>query len=231
LAASSLAGLSRAVRRLGLTRQRGRLSVHSPDPAYAAKRAWIARALAAARATAAAEPVARVTVLYGDEFSLRRQPTLGPTWAPAGAEPVARLASRANTAYRFSAALDPTTGRVTWLGRSPMGAGNLVRFRLRLRRADPAGRLLLIWDNWPPHHAPRALEAAGTRGIALLWLPTSAPWLNPIEKRWRWLKQERLHHHRLAEHWPELRAQVTTWLDQFAGPSLALLRYTGLLPD
>ena len=26
--------------------------------------------------------------------------------------------------------------------------------------------------------------------IEPVWLPTYAPWLNPIEKLWRWLRQE-----------------------------------------
>jgi hypothetical protein len=37
--------------------------------------------------------------------------------------------------------------------------------------------------------------------IEPVWLPTSAPWLNPIEKRWRWLGQDVLKLHRLADDW------------------------------
>lgn len=37
LAGYSLGGSSRALRRLGVSRQRGRLAVHSPDPAYGPK--------------------------------------------------------------------------------------------------------------------------------------------------------------------------------------------------
>lgn len=222
----SRAGLSRALRRLKVSRQRGRLAVHSPDPAYRTKLAWVARAGALAR-----QPAPEVVVLYGDEFSLYRQPTLTATSAPQRHAPVARLSHRANTRHRISGALDLVTGQVTWLARSVMGVTNLKRFLAKRRRTYPTQRLVLIWDNWPVHLSPAVLEAASALGIELLWLPTYAPWTNPIEKLWRWLKQDLLHHHRLADEWRALQARVWEGLDQFAGPSPALLRYVGLFPD
>jgi hypothetical protein len=61
-----------------------------------------------------------------------------------------------------------------------------------------------------------------------VWLPTYAPWLNPIEKLWRWLRQDVLKLHRQASDWPGLRQRVRAFLDQFASGSLALLQYVGL---
>ena len=62
-----------------------------------------------------------------------------------------------------------------------------------------------------------------------VWLPTYAPWLNPIEKLWRWLRQDVLHLHRLADDWKALRQRVRAFLDQFAQGSQRLLEYVGLL--
>ncbi len=63
-------------------------------------------------------------------------------------------------------------------------------------------------------------------------LPTYASWANPIEKLWRWLRQDLLHLHRLAGDLAGLRAAVERFLERFAHGSLALLRYVGLpLPD
>jgi len=39
-------------------------------------------------------------------------------------------------------------------------------------------------------------ETARQEGITLVYLPTYAPWLNPIEKLWRKAYQEVLHLHR-----------------------------------
>jgi hypothetical protein len=84
LAEYSLPGLWQALKRLGLVRKRGRLSVHSPDPNYQEKLFSIEQALAVAQ-----EHPERVSVVYGDEFSLYRQPTLGLVYAPKGEEPKA----------------------------------------------------------------------------------------------------------------------------------------------
>ena len=59
-------------------------------------------------------------------------------------------------------------------------------------------------------------------------LPTYASWLNPIEKLWRFLKQEVLHMHRLANDLTGLRGEIDRFLDQFALGSDQLLRYVGL---
>ena len=88
-------------------------------------------------------------------------------------------------------------------------------------------------DNWPVHYHPDILAPLQAQNfpfppnlpanwptepsekakkddllIQLLSLPTYASWLNPIEKLWRWLKQEILHLHRLSDAWPELRQRV-----------------------
>lgn len=65
--------------------------------------------------------------------------------------------------------------------------------------------------------------------IQLVPLPTYASWCNPIEKLWRWLKQDVLHLHRLADHLEDLRARGRAFLDEFHDGSDHLLRYVGLL--
>lgn len=226
LAAYSLPGVGRLLARLGVRLKRGRLRVHSPDPAYAAKRDKIARLLALARARPD-----RVTLVYADEVSCHRQPTLADTWAPVGTEPTADLSHRANTRWRAVGGLDAATGRVVWRGGSKAGVAQQRRFLRDLRAAYPDRVLLLVWDNWPVHAHPEVLAEARRLRIALYRLPTYAPWLNPIEKLWRKLKQDVLHHHRLADAWPELKARIAALLDGFAHGSDDLLRYVGLRTD
>lgn len=218
----------RALQRLRITRQRGRLGLHSPAPAYAAKLVLIARARAAAR-----QDPTRVRLVYGDECSLYRQPTLAETYAPAGQSPRAPLSWHSNKRpWRYSGALDAVSGQVIWTQWARMGIEALCAFLDALRAAmpDPTVQLLLVWDNWPIHQHPTVLEHAAALGIHLLWLPTYAPWTNPIEKLWRWLRQDLVHHHHLADRWADLKQQVATFLEHFAPGSPALLRYVGLLP-
>lgn len=67
--------------------------------------------------------------------------------------------------------------------------------------------------------------------IELVWLPTYAPWLNPTEKLWAWLKSDVLKMHRLAHQWDLLKQLVAQFLDQFADGSEALLDRVGLNGD
>jgi transposase len=46
----------------------------------------------------------------------------------------------------------------------------------------------LLWDNAPPHHPKRLLEAAAQRHITFAWQPFRAPALNPCEDLWRLVK-------------------------------------------
>jgi len=226
LADYSLPGISQALHRRGIRLHRGRLRLHSPDPAYADKLCRLARI----RRLAQRFP-ARVTLLYADEMSLYRQPTLAAVWAPRGGEPTATLSHRANTCRRYAGALDAVSGRVTWQAASHLTVPQLCRFLERVRAAYPDRVCFLAWDNWPVHRHPRVLATAARLRIHLVWLPTYAPWTNPIEKLWRWLRQTVVHHHRLADAWEELQARVAAFLDQFAHGSAALLRYVGLLSD
>jgi transposase len=226
LAAYTLGGVCQVLRRLRVRRHRGRLSLHSPDAAYDRKLAWIQRG----RQRARQEPT-RLRLLFGDEFSLHRQPTLAPVYAPCGEEPTAPLSWRGDTRYRYAGALDSVSGQVVWRAGTKIGVDGLGAFLRQLRAAYPQHRLLLVWDNWPIHYHPTVLATAAGLDIELLWLPTYAPWENPIEKLWRWLKQDHLHQHRRADRWAELRQQVAEFLDRFATGSDPLLRYVGLLPD
>jgi len=102
--------------------------------------------------------------------------------------------------------------------------------------ADLIGQLETQKWPWPfnvPEHGPDLPEEPVARDplpIQLLCLPTYASWLNPIEKLWRWLKQEVIHLHRLADAFDELQRRVASFLERFDEGSPALLRYTGLLP-
>jgi hypothetical protein len=55
------------------------------------------------------------------------------------------------------------------------------------------------------------------------------PWLNPIEKLWRGVRQDILKMHRWVEDWPQVKQQVRAFLDQFAHGSADPLRYVGLV--
>ncbi len=223
----SKSGLSHLLDRLRVRYRRGQEHVHSPDPEYEAKMA----AVAAARAAAAERPGA-VILVYQDEFTAHRRPSVAPAWhGEGGPGRPAELGHKMNTERRLIGALDAVDGRVFCWQRAHADVATLIRYYRALEGAYPAAEVIyLAQDNWPVHTHPRIREALATTKIQLLPLPTYAPWTNPIEKLWRRLKQELLHQHDFGDDWEGLKAAVTAWLEQWAGPSPGRLRYVGLCP-
>ena len=244
------AGLSRLLRRLGIHYKRGRMHIHSPDPDYLAKLSDIRVCVQHSKA----DPEL-VVVLFQDEFTYYRQPTLAQAYDISGhQQPLAEMSYRSNSAWRVVATLDIWTGQVVYTQRQKIGLNQLVAFYRKVRAAYPlAQTIYVLQDNWPIHFHPDVLAALQPQDlkwpkhvasfwptepsgltkpynlpIQLLQLPTYASWTNPIEKLWRKLRQDVLHLHRLADDWTALRQRVATFLGQFAQGSRELLQYVGL---
>jgi len=132
--------------------------------------------------------------------------------------------------WRLIGALNPLTGQVDYLDNYVVGRAKVIEFYGQLVEAYPRARTLcVIQDNWSIHTNPEVLKALKDwPQVEPVWLPTYAPWLNPIEKVWRWLRQDVLKMHRQADDWEALQARVHGFLDQFADGSERLLEYVGL---
>lgn len=224
----SLRSDSGAWRRLSkwrIVHKRGRLNLHSPDTQYKEKVA----AIEAASQEARAQPDT-LRLLYADEVSFYRQPFVGGLWQPKGRRQWgASLSHASNTRYRLAGTLDAVSGQVVWQGASKVGVKALCRWLAQIRAFyGPDLRLVLVWDNWPIHKHEQVLAAAVQNNIQILFLPTYAPWTNPIEKLWRKLKQEVLCLHRHSDDWTHLRQRVAAFMDGFAAPNADILRYVGL---
>jgi hypothetical protein len=249
-------GMHQLLERLGITYKWGRDYAHSPDLAYLAKAEHIRATLAQVRA----EPD-RYVLLYLDEMTFFRQPTLARAYEAQGhQQPLAhRACFERNTKSRLLGALDALTGKVLFRQRSHIDIPCLTGFWSDICQAYPqADTIYVVLDNWPVHFHPDVLAPLQPQDtpfplnplpnwpqqprtshlpdraplpIQLLPLPTYAPWLNPIEKLWRRLKQHVIHLHRLSHDWQALKSRVDHYLRQFADASPALLRYVGLLPS
>jgi DDE superfamily endonuclease len=246
-------GLSQVLKRLGISYKRARDYVHSPDPHYMDKLSLIELR----RLRALYEPETYV-FLYLDEFSYYRQPSLARAYEATGHEqPLAQRSYRPNTRFRGIGALNAITGQVTYRQRSKINLPTLAAFLTTIRLDYPdAEEIYIVLDNWPVHFHPDVLvylqpqdfpwpprmpptwpttSAIQPDGeplpIQFLCLPTYASWLNPIEKLWRWLKQDVLHLHRLSNDWQVLKQLVLDFFDPFCDGSTELLTYVGLLPN
>jgi len=226
----SRSGVWRVLTRAGFRLRAGRPQQFSPDPAYAEK---VTR-LEAVLAEAAAAP-GRVAALFLDEMGYTRWPEPGPVWSPTAPAPapVAERAGAPPRLWRLVGALNAVTGRVDTADNYIVGRRQLVDFYEQLAAAYPdADRIYVVQDNWSIHRHPDVLAELERLGrITPVWLPTYAPWLNPIEKLWRLLRQEVLRQHRLAGDWTALQNRVAAFFARFAIGSDALLRYVGLRGD
>lgn len=249
---SSVSGLSRLLRRLGIVYKQGRSYVHSPDLHYVQKWSAILTTLRSVRADSAHK-----VLLFLDEVTINRQPLPAPDYEAQGhAQPLARRSHSADTKMRILGALNPLTGAVVVRRAKATNVACFKQFWQQLVEAYPDKEIFVVVDNWPMHFHPDVLASlapqtrsadfrcssswqallaerakqphTGTLPIQLLPLPTFASWLNPIEKLWRKLKQEVVLQHRMADNWPALQNAIDTFLAQYATPSPALLRYVGL---
>jgi len=223
----SLSGLWRLLRACKLRWRAAKEHYYSPDPDYVAK---VAHLLACLRA-AAARP-GRVEVVFLHEMGYYRWPAPAREWAPsAPAEaPTTQRGGTGNQQWRIIGALNALTGRTTYRDGYIIGRAQVIAFYKQLVQAYPeAERIYVVQDNWPVHRHAEVLAALEEwPQIEPVWLPTYAPWLNPIEKLWRWLREDVLKMHRLAAAWPELRERVRGFLEQFRAGSEQLRGYVGL---
>src|SRR5262249_14993153 len=190
----TLSGVRRALERQGVGLRSAAVQHYSPDPEYIPKCEKLYKSLN----EAAAMP-GRVVAVFLDEMGYTRWPEPGPDWsAPAPApRPETDRADSPNRLWRIIGALNAVTGRVDFLDAYIVGRAKVIQFYGRLNGAYPdAERLLVVQDNWSIHtHADVLGALKEWPRIEPVWLPTYSPWLNPIEKLWRWLRQDVLKLH------------------------------------
>jgi len=255
---NTLSGLSKLLKRLGISYKRGRSYIYSPDQNYQQKMDFIAQCLL--KVWYAPE---KYILLYQDEFTIYRQPTIARDYEQMGKyQPLARRSYRCDTEFRGIGALNAVTGQVTYHQASKADIRQLVIFYDMVVKDYPhIETIYMVQDNWPVHYHPdllihlqpqhfqfpiylpsnwskepsvKARRESQKRieklPIRIVQLPTYASWANPIEKLWRWVRQSILHLHRLSDEWQTLKQRVMDFMQAFAKGSDELLRYVGLSP-
>lgn len=184
------------------------------------------KALAHARANPG-----KIVLLYQDEASLYRQPTQASLYCPRGRQqPRLSYACGANTVMRVAGFLDACTAKVHAWDSSKITAARLAKYLKEVAAAYPAAeKIYVVMDNWPVHFhekIERVLQADPR--LVQLPLPTYAPWLNPIEKLWRLIKQKLVHAHPLSADFNQFKNTVRKLLKEPTTEPMQLLRYVGL---
>jgi hypothetical protein len=251
---AALRGIARILDRLGLTWQRARSHGHRPDPHDQANLQEIADVVEDARA----HPNQVVTVDRDDVTVTRRPTLANGDGRAGADQVRAERSRATDCDLRSVGRLDVVTGQVVTRRATTMGLATLAPFFPDRRAAAPeAARIAVILDTWPVHGHPDvlvALEPHTTRWafsrpgngpatpsvravrragdvrlpIQLMPLPTYASWCNPIEKLWRWMRQEVTRVHRWATDRDQVRSHLDAFFASFATGSSKLLQYVGL---
>jgi hypothetical protein len=148
--ARSLPGVHTILDRLRVVWKRARASIRRPDPDDDGKRAVIAALLAQLHT----EPE-RIRVVFLDEVTIERQPTLAQAYAMRGADQArAALSQRDNTLTRVVATLDACTAQVCFRRANRITVPTLGPFYQDLRATYPVvERIYVVQDTWPgPAH-------------------------------------------------------------------------------
>jgi len=147
-------GLSKLLKRLGISCKRGRNYVHSPDPYYQQKMDLITQCLL--KAWYAPEEYA---LLYQDEFTIYRQPTLARDYEEMGKpQPLARMSHKSDTEFRGMGALNAITGQVTYHQASKANIRQLTESYYMIAEDYPMLKTIyMVQDNWPVHFHPDLL--------------------------------------------------------------------------
>lgn len=246
----SVSGVWRILRSLSIRLKRSRFYTHSPDRHYAEKLSEIQRIF-----SLVAESTGRFELVFLDELTFFQRPTRASAYSLIGKNisPLAYSGTSGNKQGSIIGSLNGITGQVTASIVSKCGTTQLIEFYQKLVEIYPqAETIYVVEDNSPIHHHPKVLANLADQEtpfdlpippswknlrvekvetplpIQLVPLPTYASWCNPIEKLWRWLKQEVLHLHRQADNWNNLRIKIKQFLAKFANGSTELMKYVGL---
>jgi transposase len=174
--------LWRILRERGIGFQHHKTWKASPDPDFEAKKERVLDLYA--------HPPEGSRVLCLDEFGpLNLQPQLGRGWHRSRHPARFRATYRRTAGVRhLLAAYDPATGRLyghikatkTW---------REVRELLRSLRARFDEHLIVVLDNFSPHHKAELRDWTAEHDIELVYLPTYASWLNLIECQFQALRR------------------------------------------
>lgn len=177
---------------------------------------------AAAKKNAAAEGAA---ILYEDEATFRKDPTLYQTWAPIGFQPqVPTTGSR--EACKVFGAVNPYTARFHYrMDCAVFNAQTYVLFLEQLAREYYPQKIHVISDNASYHKKEEVWDFVREQHgrIALHFLPPYSPELNPVERTWHHVRMQATHNRyfvtleELAATLKRVFRNIQIWPEQIAG--------------
>lgn len=178
--------VQRALKRLGWGWRRPRHRIASPDPRYMPKRRYLHKLERRARR-------GEIWLYYADEVDIDLLPTLCGRWMRIGQQHAVDTPGKNHKTYGFGA-VNVVTGSLAWLlwpNKTNLGFRHLLRQVLSLHPAD-ALQIVVVVDNYRIHKTKAVAQMLSSlkRRLRLYFLPTYSPTLNPIERLWRYFREQ-----------------------------------------
>src|SRR3989344_373279 len=133
---------------------------------------------------------------FQDESSVSLVPVLGKTWAKKGETPKIRVTGNRGSIC-LSSAISPAGRMVFRIEKSTVTSKTFVDFLKQIMKNHQWRKIIVVTDNYPAHDSNyvRNFIEQNKKIIAIYYLPTYSPDLNPDEYVWKYLKNVKLKAH------------------------------------
>ena len=133
---------------------------------------------------------------FQDESSVSLVPVLGKTWAKKGETPKIRVTGNRGSIC-LSSAISPAGRMVFRIEKSTVTSKTFVDFLKQIMKNHQWRKIIVVTDNYPAHDSNyvRNFIEQNKKIIAIYYLPTYSPDLNPDEDVWKYLKNVKLKAH------------------------------------
>ena len=133
---------------------------------------------------------------FQDESGVSLIPVLGKTWAKKGKTPKIKVTGNKG-GFCVTSAISPAGRMVFRIENHTIHAEDHIDFLKQIIKHHPHRKIIVIEDNAKPHIAGLVKDFVrdNKNKIAVYYLPTYSPDLNPDEKVWKYLKNVKLKAH------------------------------------
>ncbi len=135
---------------------------------------------------------------FQDESAVSLTPVIGKTWVMKGKTPKIKVTGNRGTIC-ISSAISPAGRMVFRIEKKTVTSKTFIEFIKQIAKQHPWRKVIIATDNSPTHTA-KAVEnfiKENKNKIAIYYLPTYSPDLNPDEEVWNHLKTKRLKDHQV----------------------------------
>jgi len=138
--------------------------------------------------------------------------------------------AKTNTLVRIGGAINAVTGQFHYKMGPHFGGSEFASFIKDLAASYKIHKkVYVIIDNVSLHFTKEVRAVTEkNKNLELVHLPSYSPWLNNIEKVWKWMKQRVVHAHPWCNNFKEFKNQVRTTLESINDNRREVLQYAGL---